>query len=34
MQRMPLMDEAGFARRVESAFREMFRRWAEQPPTV
>ncbi len=25
----PLMDEAGFARKVESAYREMFRRWCE-----
>jgi predicted O-linked N-acetylglucosamine transferase (SPINDLY family) len=26
----PLMDEAGFARHVESAYREMFKRWAIQ----
>jgi predicted O-linked N-acetylglucosamine transferase (SPINDLY family) len=29
MQNGPLMDEAGFARRVEAAYREMFRRWAQ-----
>jgi hypothetical protein len=26
------MDEAGFTRRVEAAYREMFKRWAEQAP--
>jgi predicted O-linked N-acetylglucosamine transferase (SPINDLY family) len=30
MQASALMDEAGFTRRVEAAYREMFKRWAEQ----
>ena len=30
MQAGPLMDEAGFARKVEAAYREMFARWAER----
>jgi len=29
MQASPLMDEAGFARRVEDAYRDMFKRWAD-----
>ena len=29
MQASPLMDEAGFARKVEDAYREMFKRWAD-----
>ena len=29
MQASALMDEPGFARKVEAAYREMFRRWAE-----
>jgi protein O-GlcNAc transferase len=28
MQASALMDEAGFARKVEAAYREMFGRWA------
>jgi hypothetical protein len=28
MQASPLMDEAGFARRVEAAYRQMFESWA------
>jgi predicted O-linked N-acetylglucosamine transferase (SPINDLY family) len=28
MERSALMDEAGFTRRVEAAYREMFQRWA------
>ena len=31
MQASPLMDEAGFARKVEAAYRSMFKRWAETP---
>ena len=30
MQRSALMDEAGFARKVEAALRVMFARWCEQ----
>ena len=30
MQASPLMDEAGFARKVEAAYREMFEQWASQ----
>jgi predicted O-linked N-acetylglucosamine transferase (SPINDLY family) len=30
MEASPLMDEAGFARKVEDAYREMFKRWAER----
>ena len=29
METGPLMDEAGFARKVEAAYREMFRKWAQ-----
>jgi protein O-GlcNAc transferase len=29
MRASPLMDEVGFARKVEGAYREMFKRWAE-----
>ena len=31
MQASPLMDEAGFARKVEDAYREMFKQWCERP---
>jgi predicted O-linked N-acetylglucosamine transferase (SPINDLY family) len=31
MQSSALMDEPAFARKVEAAYREMFRRWAEAP---
>ena len=31
MQASPLMDEAGFARRVEDAYRDMFKQWCERP---
>ena len=31
MQASPLRDEAGFARKVEAAYREMFARWAASP---
>jgi protein O-GlcNAc transferase len=31
MQASPLMDEAGFARKIEAAYRDMFARWAETP---
>lgn len=31
MQASPLMDEPGFARKVEAAYRSMFTRWAEAP---
>jgi len=35
MERGPLMDEAGFARKVEKAYREMFEKWAgEHRPDV
>ena len=30
LQRSALMDEAGFARKVEAALRAMFARWCEQ----
>jgi predicted O-linked N-acetylglucosamine transferase (SPINDLY family) len=30
MQHSPLMDEAGFARKVETAYRAMFKRWCEK----
>jgi protein O-GlcNAc transferase len=30
MQHSPLMDEAGFARKVETAYRAMFKRWADR----
>jgi predicted O-linked N-acetylglucosamine transferase (SPINDLY family) len=30
----PLRDEAGFARKVEAAYREMFGRWASEPVDV
>ena len=30
MQASPLMDEAGFARKVEAAYREMFKQWTER----
>ncbi len=30
MQASPLMDEVGFARRVEDAYRDMFKRWADR----
>jgi len=30
MEQSPLMDEPGFARRVEKAYREMFSRWCEE----
>lgn len=30
METGPLMDEAGFARRVEAVYREMFAKWVEQ----
>jgi predicted O-linked N-acetylglucosamine transferase (SPINDLY family) len=32
MARSPLMDEAGFARKVETAYREMFNRWCNVGP--
>ena len=31
MRASALMDEAGFARKVEAAYREMFKRWAARP---
>ncbi|MBV5299889.1 MAG: tetratricopeptide repeat protein [Rhodoferax sp.] len=31
MQSSPLMDEVGFARRVEAAYRQMFALWAQRP---
>jgi protein O-GlcNAc transferase len=34
MQASPLMDEAGFARKVEAAYREMFARWAASAPAL
>jgi len=34
MERSPLMDEAGFARKVEAAYREMFGRWVRQADTA
>jgi predicted O-linked N-acetylglucosamine transferase (SPINDLY family) len=30
MQASPLMDEVGFARKVEDAYRDMFKRWADR----
>jgi hypothetical protein len=30
MQASPLMDEPGFARKIEAAYREMFALWASQ----
>lgn len=33
MQASPLMDEPGFAHKVEAAYREMFRRWVESRST-
>ena len=33
MQASALMDEPGFARKVEAAYREMFARWAASSPS-
>ena len=34
MERSPLMDAAGFARNIESAFRSMWRQWCQGRRTV
>ena len=34
LQASPLMDEAGFARKVEAAYREMFARWVASAPAL
>ena len=34
MESSPIRDEAGFARRVEAAYRAMFQEWAVMQPSV
>ena len=34
MQASALMDELGFTRKVEAAYREMFARWAAAPSSL